>query len=335
MNLKTYVELFSRMNTEKSVKRLLSASHTKSLLSLVERDSSGLVIESVAARLNVEHSVSQQKVVQTIQQLIMLDVFENEQGKLQFTSDYVEASSRGMLQSFLAERVVGNLISRIENAGLWAALIYLSKDDVFKLDSMTLPPSASGINSWIIEFGVAVRNTISDRYWYIVPQYNQLIKSEIEKLNNSILSKGLGVERFKERLENQRKNGDEAEKWVLNYERERLRNSLVKSQIRQVSITDVGAGYDIASFEDERSLRYDRFIEVKSFLGEKKFFWSSNEVEKAASLGAQYHLYLIDRGCFHEPSYKPTIVSAPSIELFKSFGSGWSVFDNGYMLKST
>jgi len=43
----------------------------------------------------------------------------------------------------------------------------------------------------------------------------------------------------------------------------------------------VNAGYDIQSFNDNKSIIIDKFIEVKSYEGTPYFYWSKNEVEVA------------------------------------------------------
>lgn len=92
----------------------------------------------------------------------------------------------------------------------------------------------------------------------------------------------------------------------------------------------MAAGYDIASFSSLSTLHHDLFIEVKSFAGAKRFFWTRNEIEIAEEFGEQYALYLVDIGNMREPSYKPQIILGPHSALFLSTASGWSVSPTTY-----
>lgn len=91
--------------------------------------------------------------------------------------------------------------------------------------------------------------------------------------------------------------GKAAELEVLEYEKRRLAgyNELIKN-IEHVAKNDVGAGYDILSWEKERrnGKPIERYIEVKAVSKENRdFYWSRNEVEKANELTDLYHLYLL------------------------------------------
>ena len=65
--------------------------------------------------------------------------------------------------------------------------------------------------------------------------------------------------------------------------------------VQKVSELDVGAGYDIISFDRQNDkLIPDRFIEVKGSRGNNvKFYWTRNEIEKAKVLGQKYWIYFI------------------------------------------
>ena len=80
----------------------------------------------------------------------------------------------------------------------------------------------------------------------------------------------------------------------------------------------VNAGYDIESFNASDSISIDRFIEVKSYDGEKSFFWSKNEIDKAKELKDRYFLYLVNRKQIGIPSYKPHIIQNPYSRVFEN-----------------
>ena len=119
-------------------------------------------------------------------------------------------------------------------------------------------------------------------------------------------------EELLKQLEKERDDGALAEQLVMNYEKERLPNR--SSKIKQVSLIDVAAGYDILSFNSESSLLYDRFIEVKCFHGKAHFYWSSNEKNISELIGENYFIYLVDldRYFCNPEGFKPTIIQNPS-----------------------
>ena len=99
-------------------------------------------------------------------------------------------------------------------------------------------------------------------------------------------------------LEIQRKNGKKAEEATIEWERKRLRVLGVKEsvldRINRKSMTSVGAGYDIDSFDNAKiGMDFDRFIEVKATTGSyPEFYWSENERAKAKELGDKYFIYI-------------------------------------------
>jgi Domain of unknown function (DUF3883) len=97
-------------------------------------------------------------------------------------------------------------------------------------------------------------------------------------------------------LEYQRLIGEEAEKKVYEFEKERLnklgRHSLAE-RVQLISKEYVNAGFDVVSFNGEYS-EPDRFIEVKTFSNDGLFYWSKNEVEVAKLLKEKYWLYIVN-----------------------------------------
>ncbi len=96
----------------------------------------------------------------------------------------------------------------------------------------------------------------------------------------------------------QKKIGQIAEKFVLEYEKNRLtkRGFTDKAdRVEQISDDWANKGYDIDSFNGEGDdILPDRFIEVKG-TSRKKFsiFWSENEIKKAKELGDEYWIYFV------------------------------------------
>jgi hypothetical protein len=126
----------------------------------------------------------------------------------------------------------------------------------------------------------------------------------------------LSLEQLKEINRIKGLHGYEAELYVEKYEKQRLFNHPSINKIRIISNLDVGAGYDIVSFNSNTSETIDRFIEVKSFAKYLSFYWSRNEVEMARLKGDNYFLYLIDRSKMEDATYKPLIIQNPFTTVF-------------------
>ena len=110
-----------------------------------------------------------------------------------------------------------------------------------------------------------------------------------------------------------KERGAEAEKYVLLLEKNRLKNHPNFSEIRQISDDNVGAGYDIESFQSMDSVKLDKFIEVKSYKETKTFYWSVNEIKVARNLADKYTIVVVNYNKINEEVYQPKEISNPYI----------------------
>jgi hypothetical protein len=105
-------------------------------------------------------------------------------------------------------------------------------------------------------------------------------------------------EELEQALQADRRLAEQAEEAVVEYERKRLKALGCEAEaelVRRISQLDVGAGYDIQSFDGDKPLfDYDRFIEVKVSQGtELRFYWSVNECRVAEEKGDNYWIYFV------------------------------------------
>lgn len=112
--------------------------------------------------------------------------------------------------------------------------------------------------------------------------------------------------------------GEIGEDLTINYEFNRLKNSeeLVQ-RIRQVSLYDDYAGFDIKSFEDDTSNKdeWDRMIEVKATTDSAPhFYFSMNEIKVAIDLKSKYWIYLWTDVLKENPKLR--IIQNPYEEIF-------------------
>lgn len=123
-----------------------------------------------------------------------------------------------------------------------------------------------------------------------------ILNSEFEGIVQDLISthSALGEDELWKRLEFQRRRGVYIEECVVTSERTRLMTSHrpeLANAVLRVSAQDVGAGYDVLSFEVDGTRRH---IEVKSSVGKKlKFEWSEHERAIAEKLGDRYWIYFV------------------------------------------
>ena len=137
------------------------------------------------------------------------------------------------------------------------------------------------------------------------------------------------LEQLLQRQAEQSQRGLEAEEFVLQYERKRIPQKAYK--IKRISDFDVAAGYDIVSFVGSDSDVYDRFIEVKCYLGTPHFFWSENEADVAKRKGSKYVLCLVDYTKINEEGYVPEFIVNPYETIFND--DTWLVGTSSYKVQ--
>lgn len=138
------------------------------------------------------------------------------------------------------------------------------------------------------------------------------------------------LEQLKKQLELQEIQGETAELFVMDYEKKRLSAFEKQKDVKRISEIDVSAGYDILSYENERSLVYDRFIEVKSYSGNPHFYWSKNEIETAELYEDKYYIYLVDILKIDNPDYNPMIIRNPAKTIWKN--ESWLMDPTSYLV---
>lgn len=129
---------------------------------------------------------------------------------------------------------------------------------------------------------------------------NILINKEDREwlIDNVVFRSTLDSDTLLSILQRRKENGAIAEEFVLNYEKTRLKQSGredLSQLVKKLSATNVGAGYDILSYDGSGSKGlYDRFIEVKGTSGDEViFFITKNELETAKSYQKKYWIYFV------------------------------------------
>lgn len=188
----------------------------------------------------------------------------------------------------------------------------MGDDGSMRLDSKQLPFRDRGYVYLILEFGIAIRESVTSRFWFLADDMKQPFLAAISKINDEQLKlAAFTLSDLKNVHEAQANAGQNAEKWVVNFERKRLSGHQFVKSIQAISDGDAAAGFDVLSFESLRSLLHDRFVEVKSYAEEYSFYWSAEEMAVSKRLGSRYWIYLVDRSRISDPHYAPEMISDP------------------------
>lgn len=168
------------------------------------------------------------------------------------------------------------------------------------------------LRNFLIDFGIIDLCRNQSKY-FLSKSATTYLKINKERL-------GFDDDQFKVLLSLRSKIGQKAEIEVMNYEHARLKSHKEHfDKIEHTSLLNVGAGYDIKSFDFWGSKIHPRYIEVKaiSFL-DSKFFWSSNEIQCAQLKKKEYFLYLVPIGKKSEVLiHKMQIIQNPYKHIFK------------------
>lgn len=213
----------------------------------------------------------------------------------------------------MKDKFIEYLFNRLKNDNEFHKIFcseYLSHDIIYK--SLQINNSAFGFKysnfkQLLIDFEAISTHPTPELNCFIINNrykklFDKIVLPEIRK-------RKIGIEEFRKSLEQQQIFGEEAEKFVLQFENTRLRN---KKEIDWVAEYIVNEGYDIASYNNESDITPNRFIEVKSYDGDTPyFFWTKNEYTIAKIKKEQYWLYLINRSRMKTNDYIPTMIQDP------------------------
>ncbi|MCX6717068.1 MAG: DUF3883 domain-containing protein, partial [Candidatus Taylorbacteria bacterium] len=201
---------------------------------------------------------------------------------------------------------------------------YLSYDivhNLIQLEISAIPLRFTGFRRLLVNMGfLSFSPDLNIQKWVINPKYKNMFDLD---LMPEIKRRRMSLASLQKMLDLNKKLGNEAEEFILDYEKKRLALSKNSMMIRQISNYDVGAGYDIISYNSVDSKEYDRFIEVKSFSGTPSFHWSRNEIDIARIKKQHYFLYLVDREHISKMSYIPLIIENPYEQIIEK-SSTWN-----------
>lgn len=167
-----------------------------------------------------------------------------------------------------------------------------------------------------------------------------LVKKEYASTISEFIAepKGWTEDQLFEYLKEKKKLGDLAERLIFKWEVGRLKKAKheVESHcVKLISKLDVGAGYDIKSFNGKsKGMKFDRFIEVKGSKGKGlRFIWSENEIKTAENLKENYWIYYLGGVDVDKKvaKYEPILYQNPLVSLKKD--ARLTMKGNGYVVE--
>ncbi len=203
------------------------------------------------------------------------------------------------------------------------AVYYSHENNLYKIKKGGFSFKYSLLRNILIQYKVITE----EKGEYILNSDYEIIFSECKKAQQYTRT----LEQLKKQLQEKEIQGEISEQFVLDYEKRRLESTDKEKKIKRISIIDVSAGFDILSFNNDQSSDYDRFIEVKSYVGGEHFYWSENEIEKAKLYEEKYYIYLVNFNELNIPGYKPVIINNPYRNIFMD--DSWVKTPTSYFIK--
>jgi len=316
------------MRDAKSYDGLLTANHTLDLLEML-RGGPPRAFDQAIRDFAILKSASHSRTRNTILVLIELHLLDETEAGL--VASHSLPGDRDKVRDHISRVIAVSFVNLLRGYLGPSPIRQGNVEKGIWLDSRLAPGSDRGLPFLIAEFGVAQRQNISSYVWRISPDFEEMVLVVLAEENTARLKKSKRtIEQLKASLAIKEKYGEEAEVWVVNFERKRLSGHALIEQIQRISEINVSAGFDIYSFSSTSVLSYDRFIEVKSHGGDMHFFWTQNEIETARELRDRYFLYLVDRTRLSEPDYAPVMISAPHEKIFLEQQKYWNAVPVDY-----
>lgn len=234
---------------------------------------------------------------------------------------FVEWEADIVIATDKIEQLMGREAEAIINFLVKECIVLLTEEGLFDFDSTVFDPEKGHLSIKRSAFPLAyaaIRNFLttagalekeSNGEIGIVEQYESDFSVQLRNRKDKFT-----LEQLMQRQAEQSQRGLEAEEYVLGLERKRLPGKAFK--IKRISDFDVSAGYDIVSYDNQDSVIYDRFIEVKCYIGKPHFYWSENECDVAQIKGEKYVLCLVDYLRINEEDYVPEYIVNPYERIF-------------------
>lgn len=232
----------------------------------------------------------------TIELLLETQMIEREEGQFRKTEKYIDYSifSKEMMRKI--HSFYRDAVSEIVNCSKH----YDEVKNLFFINENDIPLKLKGLAMLMGQLGEFYQTGCKVYFLDIDKYMNQFVEKKTQVNIDKCLDlftndhRTISLEELQNRLKRNAELGEEAERFALEYEKEKLKSLGIKKEPHQISLIDVSAGYDIASYFNETE-KPDKYIEVKSCNEAFQFYISRNEIEKAKEKRDSYFLYLYER----------------------------------------
>lgn len=254
-------------------------------------------------------SASPARTHNTITLLVEIGVVSESAGVVSLTPEAVKAPD---LREFVAHALMRQYLSLISGPALGATFQLGDNHSDVRIDRLRLPLREHGYPYLLIEFGLVTRSSAEERFWRVSPRALEAVLDMLSAASKKpFRSKQFSLDALKAAQAAKEDSGKIAEEFVVGFECRRLAHHPFVDSVRRISDEDAGAGFDILSFDTERTLAHDRLIEVKGYGNEESFYWSAAEMRAAEHYRNGYWLYLVDRKRLTEQGYEPEMIQDP------------------------
>ncbi len=316
------------MSTGRRAEGVIGANATLGLIDYIHSQGGTVAPDALVENVAVLFGVSRAKILNTISLLKDLGIVE-------MHDEWISSSEVVPGPDVLGARLVDYIIGQHLLPGLGDAMLLAEGTDEVWVDAKRAPGRHLGIGALLVELGVFHRDCLTATNWRIGAQYAEQFVQAVARSNDAFAQGTLSADDLRRKVEENLETGLRAEEWVVSFEKSRLKEHPLRRQIRRVSDRHAGAGFDVLSFRDRSSIAHNWLIEVKSFVGVPRFYWTANEIECAEREGERYVLYLVDRSQMQLQDYEPHVIPGP-YEFF--FGADspndWDVVATEYQISA-
>lgn len=316
------------MSNARRAEGVIGASATLGLIEYIHSHGGAVAASSLVENVAVLFRASRVKIQNTIELL-------DDLGIVKVRGDQVSSSEVVERADVLGARLVDYVLAERLAPTLGDALVLVDGTDEVWVDAKRAPGRHLGLGALLVDVGVFHRDRLTSTTWRVGKQYADRFVEAVARSNDALSLGTLSADDLQRRLAESAEAGLKAEERVVAFERSRLKDHPLRRQIRRISDRHANAGFDVLSFRDRSSIVHNCFIEVKSFVGTPRFYWTVNEIECAKREGERYALYLVDRSQMQRQDYEPRVIRGP-YEFF--FGPetprGWDVLATEYRMSA-
>ncbi len=299
---------------------------TLGLIDYVHNQGGMVATDALVENVAILFGASRVKIMNTITLLENLGIVKMRDGWVSIEETVEEPKALG-------ERLVDYVVEQHLTPDFGNAMRLPEGTDEVWVDAKRAPGRHLGIGALLVELGVFHRDRLTSTSWRIGNHYAEQFFQAVAKSNDNIALGTLSSDDLRKKVEKNLEAGLKAEEWVVSFEKNRLEGHPLRGQIRRVSDRHADAGFDVLSFRDRSSIAYNRLIEVKSYVGISRFYWTANEVDCAKRQGERYVLYLVDRTQMQVEGYEPHVITGPYEFFFGTdLPNGWDMVANEYRI---